>query len=91
MKYFYVIFLKVSLLIDISCVFCTNISGYCGSPNIPYNAKITPSQQLPYVDGDKVECKCQNEFIDFKQVRECQKGKWIGKEFLCGNEVIFLF
>jgi hypothetical protein len=86
MKYFCIIFLKV-LLIEISCVFCTNISGYCGFPSIPYNAQITPSQA--YVDGDTVECKCENKFIDFKQTRVCQKGKWNGNEFLCGNEVIF--
>jgi hypothetical protein len=83
MKSLYIIILNILYINEVPSVFSLNISGYCGTPNIPYNAEIVPLKEF-YVDGDIVECLCENRYIDFKQSRKCQKGEWIGSEFLCG-------
>jgi hypothetical protein len=59
------------------------IKGFCGLPNVPFNAKLNPKKDY-YLDGDEVFCYCENINIDFIQSRKCQRGEWTEPKFICG-------
>jgi hypothetical protein len=77
-----IIFLVITIFY-FSHNFAFTIKGFCGLPNVPFNAKLNPKKDY-YLDGDEVLCNCENINIDFIQSRKCQRGEWTEPKFICG-------
>jgi hypothetical protein len=57
--------------------------GFCLLPDTPNLGRLYPNQSY-FNDGEEVNCKCDNNFIDINQVKICDSGEWYGEQFVCG-------
>jgi hypothetical protein len=64
-------------------IIAQNTSGFCLLPDVPNLGRLYPNQSC-FNDSAAIHCECDNKYIDINQVKICQKGEWIGQQFVCG-------
>lgn len=74
----------VVLLVALESIETIILNGRCGSPGKPYRSKTEVEVKAHYDEGDEVAYQC-HDYRNYRQVRQCVKGRWIGPPARCGK------